>query len=102
MGEWRKSRRRQLDGGQAVSRGRVKLYVSHGASSMPDDTDDLSFGESGDFVDWFIVEPRDNPDRQVESLRRAGRTVVCVRVRPWTWRHRLTRRWRDLRYRMSR
>jgi hypothetical protein len=29
------------------------------------------------------VEPRDDPGRQVESLRRAGRTVIELDVEPW-------------------
>lgn len=54
-----------------------KLYVSHSA--------DLDGGK------WFIVEPRDNPERQVESLRRAGRTVYELKAKPWggkSWRER--------------
>jgi hypothetical protein len=114
-GEWRKGRRRQLDGGQAVARGRVKLFISHGASSTPEGGEPSepfpsyeewragylggggSLGKAqeayvaaqaahyraGWFVDWFIVEPRDDPGRQVESLRRAGRTVIELDVEPW-------------------
>jgi hypothetical protein len=60
--------------------GTVKLYLSHGAGSghHPDPT--------AATVDWFIVEPRDDPEalaQQVDRLRRGGRTVMPLLVTPY-------------------
>lgn len=47
----------------------MKLYISHGADR--------------ENPNWFIVEPREDPNEQVRSLVNAGRTVyelVCRRV----------------------
>ena len=60
--------------------GPVTLYVSHGAGTG----NHLPPGDQT--VDWFIVEPRDDPERlaaQVETLRRSGRTVVELSVAPY-------------------
>ena len=54
-------------------------HISHGAG-IPNQP------RSESMVDWFIVEPRDDPDRlaaQVDSLRRAGRTVREIVVGPY-------------------
>lgn len=60
--------------------GTVTLYLSHGAGSghypVPYDAT----------VDWFIVEPRNDPERltqQVQRLRECGRTVIEVTVSPY-------------------
>lgn len=45
----------------------MKLFISHGA--WPNQ-------------DWFIVEPRENPDEQVASLLAAGRSVYELDVVP--------------------
>jgi hypothetical protein len=60
----------------AEQRGPVTLYISHGAGSGRKDPD-------GPKVDWFIVEPRDDPGRAVASLRRAGRTVIELDTEPY-------------------
>jgi hypothetical protein len=57
-------------------RGPVRLYISHGAGSGHADPD-------GPQVDWFIVEPRDNPEQAAGRLRAHGRTVVQVDVEPY-------------------
>jgi hypothetical protein len=57
-------------------RGPIMLYISHGAGTGHSDP-------AGPAVDWFIVEPRTDPERAVESLRRAGRTVIEVQVAPY-------------------
>lgn len=58
----------------------MRLYVSHGA------------GDVNGAVDWFVVEPSPGPEgapyaeriaSQVESLRRASRTVIELDVQPW-------------------
>lgn len=58
----------------AKQHGQVRLYVSHSAPSL------------GGTVEWFIVEPRDEPEQlalQVDSLRRQGRTVRELSVEPY-------------------
>jgi hypothetical protein len=45
----------------------MKIYISHGAGP----------------IDWFVVEPQDDPDAQVASLRDVGRTVIELDVEPW-------------------
>lgn len=50
----------------------MKLYVSHSAA-LP--------GSRG--VEWFIVEPRANPEQAVDRLQRAGRTVYEMLAHPW-------------------
>jgi hypothetical protein len=54
--------------------GHVELYLSHGAGNLRSENAT---------VDWFIVEPRDNPMPQVVSLRRAGRTVIPMYCVPY-------------------
>ncbi len=61
----------------AKQRGPVRLYLSHGAGSGHSDP-------NGPAVDWFIVEPREDPEQQVASLRRHGRTVVCIETEPYS------------------
>lgn len=48
-----------------------RVYVSHGAS--------MADGKGGD---WFVIEGQDQHDRerQVDSLRRAGRTVLDLGI----------------------
>jgi hypothetical protein len=60
----------------AVGEGRVRLYISHGANSG-------GHIDGPPWVDWFIVEPRHDPERQVESLRNGGRTVIALDVEPY-------------------
>ncbi len=60
----------------AKQRGRVKLYISHGAGSGHSDP-------GGPEVDWFIVEPREDPYLEVATLRRHGRTVIAIDVEPY-------------------
>lgn len=66
-------------------KGTVTLYISHGAGSGIH-TGDLEQVTT----DWFIVEPRDDPERlarQVKSLRQTGRTVIELNIRPYTNLH---------------
>lgn len=65
-------------------RGTQLLFLSHGAGTG------LSGGRENVETDWFIVEPRDDHEplmRQVESLRRAGRTVRRLIVTPYEGRN---------------
>jgi hypothetical protein len=57
------------------------IYVSHGAGSV-------HYG-----VDWFVVEPGPDGDLmgEVKRLRKAGRKVKRVRVKPWTRKSRYTK-----------
>lgn len=64
-------------------RGTQLLFISHGAGTG------LSEGTQNVETDWFIVEPRDDHDalmRQVQSLRKAGRTVRRLIVTPYEGR----------------
>jgi len=61
-------------------RGTARIFISHGAGTGHGDP-------KGPCVDWFIVEPRDEPvmlAKQVESLRRAGRAVIELEVEPYS------------------
>ena len=52
----------------------MKVYVSHSARRSTDD------------VEWFVVGPQDDPvaqEQQVADLRRVGRTVVELDVKPY-------------------
>lgn len=51
-----------------------RIFISHGAPRF-DRT-----------VNWFIVEPRDDPDLAVISLLRADRTVIELDVEPYQQR----------------
>lgn len=55
----------------------MRIYISHGAGTTRDPQ------KHPDGVDWFIVEPRENPEPEAERLRQAGRTVVALDVEPW-------------------
>lgn len=49
------------------------LYLSHGASGL----------NEHDEPEWFIVEPRDNPEEQVRSLIASRRTVYEIKPLRW-------------------
>lgn len=53
---------------------KMRIYVSHAAPG---------FDPNEPPKDWFVVQPMDAPEEQVESLIRARRTVVAFDVDPY-------------------
>lgn len=64
----------------------MRIYVSHSASvasapKLGHDPEQAALKQEYGSA-WFVVQPINDPGPQVDSLRRAGRTVVALDVEP--------------------